>query len=74
MFETFSGMLEHAPMIKACRLAAECRLLGTQEFPKEKDYFGEVASVCAGERALEDGAPDRERVAEARSVGKKYRA
>jgi len=33
VFETFAGELENAPMIKACRLTAECRLVKTVEFP-----------------------------------------
>ncbi len=58
VFETFSGRLEYAPMIKACRLAAECRLVKTVEFPADTVYFGEVANVYVDEAALKDGAPD----------------
>ncbi len=92
VFETFSGRLEYAPMIKACRLTAECRLVKTVEFPKDTVYFGEVTNVYVDEEALKDGAPDwariapllftfpdkgyrnlGERVADAWSVGKKFK-
>jgi flavin reductase (DIM6/NTAB) family NADH-FMN oxidoreductase RutF len=92
IFETFSGELENAPMIRRCRLTAECRLLRTVEFPVDTVYFGEVMNIYADESALKDGAPDWRRidpliftfpdkgywklgefVAEAWSVGKRYR-
>lgn len=63
VFETFSGELENAPMIKACRLTAECRLVKTVEFPVDTVYFGEVVSVHVDEDALKDGAPDWSRIA-----------
>lgn len=40
VFKTFSGELENAPMLEACRLAAECRLITTVEFPVDTVYFG----------------------------------
>lgn len=63
VFETFAGELENAPMIKACRLTAECRLVKTVEFPVDTVYFGEVVSVHVDEAALKDGSPDWSRVA-----------
>ncbi len=62
VFETFAGDLEDAPMIKACRLTAECRLVKTVEFPVDTVFFGEVASVHVDEAALTDGAPDWARI------------
>jgi len=63
VFETFAGDLENAPMIKACRLTAECRLVKTVEFPVDTVYFGEVVSVHVDEAALKDGTPDWSRIA-----------
>jgi flavin reductase (DIM6/NTAB) family NADH-FMN oxidoreductase RutF len=63
VFETFAGELENAPMIKACRLTAECRLVKTVELPVDTVYFGEVVSVHIDEVALKDGAPDWSRIA-----------
>lgn len=63
VFETFAGELETAPMIKACRLTAECRVVRTVEFPVDTVYFGEVVSVFVDEGALEGGTPDWSRIA-----------
>ncbi|MEW6720086.1 MAG: flavin reductase family protein [Thermodesulfobacteriota bacterium] len=92
VFETFSGELENAPMIEACRLTAECRLVRTVELKMDVVFFGEVVSVHVDESALKDGDldwqriapliftfPDKgywrigERVADAWSVGKKFK-
>lgn len=62
IFETFRGELENAPMIKACRLTAECRLVQTFPFPVDTVYFGEVAGVYIDESALKEGAPDWSRI------------
>lgn len=63
VFETFSGELAHAPMVKACRLTAECRLVETVEFTVDTVYFGEVVGAYADEEALKDGAPDWRKIA-----------
>ena len=63
VFETFHGELENAPMIKACRLTAECRLIKTVEFPVDTVYFGEVVAVYVDDEALKGGAPDWSRIA-----------
>ena len=57
-FETFAGELGNAPMIKACRLTAECSLVETVELKPDVVFFGEVATVYADESAVKDGAPD----------------
>lgn len=63
VFETFAGELAHAPMVKACRLAAECRLVKTVELSVDTVYFGEVVGVYADEETLREGSPDWEKVA-----------
>ncbi|MBI5013874.1 MAG: flavin reductase family protein [Deltaproteobacteria bacterium] len=63
VFETFAGELAHAPMVKACRLAAECRVVKTVEFAVDTVYFGEVVGVYADEESLKDGAPDWQKIA-----------
>lgn len=63
VFETFSGDLAHAPMIKACRLSAQCRVVKTVEFEVDTVYFGEVVAAWADEEALRDGAPAWEKIA-----------
>lgn len=58
VFETFSGELERTPMIKACRLTVECRLIKTVVFEVDTVYFGEIVSVHADDEAVNNGAPD----------------
>ena len=63
VFETFYGELGNAPMIKACRLAAECRVIKTTELTPDLVIFGEVVSIHVDESALKDGAPDWQAIA-----------
>ena len=63
VFETFAGELSHAPMVAACRLTAECRVVKTVEFAVDTVYFGEVVSVYADGEAVVDGNPDWARIA-----------
>jgi len=58
VFETFTGELTSAPMISACRLSAECRVLKTVPFEVDTVFFGEVVSVYIDGDAEADGAPD----------------
>ena len=62
VFETFAGELGNAPMIKSCRLTAECRLIKTVPFEVDTVYFGEVVSVYVDAQALKDGAPDWQKI------------
>jgi flavin reductase (DIM6/NTAB) family NADH-FMN oxidoreductase RutF len=58
VFETFAGELETAPMIEACRLTAECKVLQTVPFDVDTVFFGEVVSVYIDDTVAADGAPD----------------
>ena len=58
VFEVFRGEVTGAPMISACRLTAECRLVGTQAFAVDTVYFGEVVKVWADEEVLDGDQPD----------------
>lgn len=58
VFDVFRGEVTGAPMISACRLTAECRLVGTQAFAVDTVYFGEVVKVWADEEALDGDQPD----------------
>lgn len=62
VFETFSGELEKAPMIKGCRLTAELRLIKTEAFEVDTVYYGEVVAVYVDDGALRDGSPDWKKV------------
>jgi len=45
LFETFKGDLEHAPMIKECPVAMECKLVQKVAVGKHILYIGEVVGV-----------------------------
>jgi flavin reductase (DIM6/NTAB) family NADH-FMN oxidoreductase RutF len=62
-FEVLPGAITGAPMVRACRLTAECRLLQTVPFAVDTVYFGEIVSVLADEEVLSDGAPDWRKIA-----------
>jgi len=62
VFEIFIGTLENAPMIRGCRLTAECRLVQTVTFSVDTVYFGEVTGIHVDESAVVDGAPDWRRI------------
>jgi flavin reductase (DIM6/NTAB) family NADH-FMN oxidoreductase RutF len=62
-FEIFYEKLDTAPMIKQCRLTAECKVTKTVEFSIDKVYFGEIVGVYADKNALKGDAPDWEKVA-----------
>jgi len=63
VFETFTGELAHAPMVRACRLTAECRVVRTVEFEVDTVYFGEVVGVYVDGDALAGDRPDWAKVA-----------
>ncbi|MBN2125684.1 MAG: flavin reductase family protein [Deltaproteobacteria bacterium] len=62
VFEVFYGETGTAPMIKACPLCVECRLLDVYELPTNSLYIGEVVGVYSEERYLTEGKPDIEKI------------
>ena len=63
VFQTFSGELANAPMVEACRLTAECRVVKTVEFEVDTVYFGEVVAVFLDGDCVADGNPDWAKIA-----------
>lgn len=63
VFEIFYEKLDTAPMIKQCRLTAECKVTKTVEFSIDTVYFGEIIGVYADKDALKDNAPDWKKIA-----------
>ena len=61
-FETFYGILETAPMIRACPINMECRLIQTVDFPTHDVFVGEVVETHCDEACLVDGVVDFARV------------
>jgi flavin reductase (DIM6/NTAB) family NADH-FMN oxidoreductase RutF len=63
LFDVVAGDSTGAPMIRECRLTAECRLLQTVPFAVDTVYFGEVVAVYADEAVVTDGEPDWRKIA-----------
>ena len=63
LFETFSGELENAPMIKGCPVCMECRVKDVLDFRTHEVFVGELVNTYAAEDVLsEDGGIDPARV------------
>lgn len=62
VFDHFSGDLPGAPMIRACPLVMECRLVQTVDLPTNHLFIGEIVGAYADEDCLVDGKPDLERI------------
>ncbi|MDK2974924.1 MAG: hypothetical protein PWP08_1295 [Methanofollis sp.] len=62
VFDLFSGDLDGAPMIRACPLAMECRLVRAVDLPTDYLFIGEIVGAYADADCLVDGKPDMERV------------
>ena len=58
LFEIFYGTLETAPMIKACPINMECKLINVVDFPKHDVFVGEIVETHIDEQCLTDGAMD----------------
>jgi flavin reductase (DIM6/NTAB) family NADH-FMN oxidoreductase RutF len=58
VFECFFGELKTAPLIAACPLCLECRLVQTVELPTNDWFIGEIVSAWAEETCLTGGKPD----------------
>jgi len=63
IFDVIPGGKTGAPMIRECRLTAECRLVQTVAFAQDTVYFGEIVGVYADEEVLVDGVPDWKKIA-----------
>jgi flavin reductase (DIM6/NTAB) family NADH-FMN oxidoreductase RutF len=63
VFELYKGELEHAPLIKGCPVAMECRLRSVLDFETHDVFVGEVVKTWADEAVLTDkGKPDPAKV------------
>jgi flavin reductase (DIM6/NTAB) family NADH-FMN oxidoreductase RutF len=62
VFEVFYGKLETAPMIKACPINMECRLIHTVDLPNHDVFIGEVIETYCDEKCLKDEVVDFSKV------------
>jgi flavin reductase (DIM6/NTAB) family NADH-FMN oxidoreductase RutF len=58
VFDVFYGSLKTAPMIKACPVSLECRLVQTVPLPTHTLFIGEIVAAYADGRVMKDGKPD----------------
>lgn len=58
LFEVFYGKLEGAPMIAACPLNLECKLVRTVDLPTNHLFIGEIVGAHCDEELVTDGRPD----------------
>jgi flavin reductase (DIM6/NTAB) family NADH-FMN oxidoreductase RutF len=58
LFETFYGKLKTAPMIEACPINMECKLIRTVDFPKHDVFVGEIVETYCDEHCLTEGVVD----------------
>jgi flavin reductase (DIM6/NTAB) family NADH-FMN oxidoreductase RutF len=63
VFSVLPGETTGAPMIRDCRLTAECRLIQTVPFAVDTVYFGEIVGVLADEDVVTDGGADWKKIA-----------
>jgi flavin reductase (DIM6/NTAB) family NADH-FMN oxidoreductase RutF len=62
LFEVFYGELKSAPLIKACPLNIECKLVQTVDLPTNTLFIGEIKNIYCEEKYLENGKPDVKKV------------
>jgi flavin reductase (DIM6/NTAB) family NADH-FMN oxidoreductase RutF len=58
LFESFYGKLGTAPMIQACPINMECRLVQTVDFHTHDVFIGEIVETYCDEAVLTDGVVD----------------
>lgn len=62
LFETFFGELGTAPLIKACPVAMECRLVETVDTATHDVFVGEIVATYADPKVLTAGHVDLAKV------------
>jgi flavin reductase (DIM6/NTAB) family NADH-FMN oxidoreductase RutF len=62
LFEVFYGELKSAPLIIACPLNIECKLVQTVDLPTNTLFIGEIRNIYSEEKYLENGKPDVKKV------------
>ena len=62
LFATFYGKLKTAPMINACPVNMECRVLQSLEFGTHEVFIGDIVSTYCDDAVLTDGEPDFKKI------------
>jgi len=62
LFDIFYGELKSAPLITACPLNIECKLVQHVDLPTNTLFIGEIRNIYSEEKYLENGKPDVKKV------------
>ena len=62
LFEVFYGELRSAPLITACPLNIECKLVQSVDLPTNTLFIGEIKNIYSEEKYLDKGKPDVKKV------------
>jgi flavin reductase (DIM6/NTAB) family NADH-FMN oxidoreductase RutF len=62
LFDNFYGELKTAPMISACPINMECKLVETVDFPTHDVFVGEIVATYCDEEILTEEMVDHSRV------------
>jgi len=62
VFESFTGVLPHAPMARECPVAMACRVVQAVDLPSNEFFIGEIVEAFADPDVLTAGAPDIEKL------------
>ena len=58
LFEVYYGELKTAPLIAACPISLECRLVRTCKLHDEEVFLGEIVAIWADKKCMTGGRPD----------------
>jgi flavin reductase (DIM6/NTAB) family NADH-FMN oxidoreductase RutF len=62
LFDVFYGELEAAPLIAACPLNIECKLVQTVDLPSNTFFIAEIVTIYSEEQYLSAGKPDVKKI------------
>lgn len=62
LFEVFYGALKAAPMITACPLNIECKLVQTVDLPTNTFFIAEIVTIYSEKQWLSGGKPDVKKI------------
>lgn len=62
LFDVFYGELEAAPLIAACPLNIECKLVQTVDLPSNTFFIAEIVTIFSEEQYLSAGKPDVKKI------------
>jgi flavin reductase (DIM6/NTAB) family NADH-FMN oxidoreductase RutF len=62
LFDVFYGELKAAPMITACPMNIECKIVQTVDLPSNTFFIAEIVTIFSEEKYLSAGKPDVKKI------------